>query len=88
MGDHIGQCSASTRAAEGLFNGLKMSVVHALVYAPFYSKAEALQQGRNFWPVYALKCMRACFFYSGILSCTFGMRHLISENKDRLRFDL
>ena len=30
--------SASTRAAEGFYNGIKFSVVHALIYAPFYAK--------------------------------------------------
>lgn len=88
MGDQIGYVNASTRAAEGFFNGLKFSVVHALLYSPFYSKAEALETGRSFWPIYLRKSFAACFFYSGILGATFGMRHFASENKDRLRFDL
>ena len=80
--------SAKTRAAEGFFNGLKFSVVHALTYSPFYSKLAALDTGRSFWIEYGKQVTRACFFYTGILSATFGMRHLVAENKDRLRFDL
>ena len=37
---------------------------------------------------YGFQVTRACVFYTGILSATFGMRHLVAENKDRLRFDL
>lgn len=86
--DQIGKVSAKTRAAEGLFNGLKFSIVHAVTYAPFYAKQAALETGRSFWLEYAIKTSRACFFYTGMLSTTFGMRHLVAENKDRLRFDL
>ena len=63
-------------------------MVHSLIYAPFYAKMESLETGRSFWREYAFKASKACFFYTGILSATFGMRHLVAENKDRLRFDL
>ena len=88
MVDQIGQVSAGTRAAEGFFNGLKFSAVHMFTYAPFYAKMESLESGRPFWQEYLIKTSRACFFYTGILSCTFGMRHIVAENKSRLRFDL
>jgi len=88
MAADIGQVSAKTRAAEGFFNGLKFSIVHALTYAPFYSKQASLDSGRSFWLEYSIKASRACFFYTGILSATFGMRHLVAENKELLRFDL
>lgn len=80
--------SAGTRAAEGFYNGLKFSMVHALMYAPFYAKLQSLETNRNFWLEYSIKVSRACFFYTGILSATFGMRHLVAENKSRLRFDI
>ena len=80
--------SAGTRAAEGFFNGLKFSVVHALTYAPFYSKMASLETGRSFWLEYGIKTGKAFLFYTGILSTTFGMRHLVAENKERLRFDI
>ena len=49
MADMTAQASAQTRAAEGFFNGLKFSVVHALTYAPFYAKQASLDSGRSFW---------------------------------------
>ena len=88
MKTQLGQVNASTRAAEGGFNGLKFSAVHALIYAPFYSKATALETGRSFWLEYALKTSKACIFYTGILSWTFGMRHLMAENKDSCLFEI
>ena len=80
--------SASTRAAEGFFNGLKFTLIHALTYAPYWTKAICIEQGLPFWPQYVKKVLKSSFFYCGILSATFGMRHLVAENKDRLTFDL
>lgn len=88
MADQIRQTCAKTRAAEGFFNGVKFSVVHALTYAPFYAKQAALDSGRSFWHEYSIKASRASFFYCAILTSTFGMRHLVAENKELLRFDM
>ena len=80
--------SASTRFAEGFFNGMKFSIVHALVYAPFISKERSIEMKTSYLREYILHCSKAVCFYTGILSCTFGMRHLVAENKDRILFDL
>ena len=35
-----------------------------------------------------MKASRASFLYCGILSTVFGMRQIVAENKELLRFDL
>jgi hypothetical protein len=50
MADFKGErdINVSTRFAEGFFNGLKFSIVHALVYAPYYSKVESMINKTSF----------------------------------------
>ena len=62
--------------------------MHAGIWAPFAAKEVSLLRGTSFLAEYLLYCSKSCVFYAGVLSCTFGMRHLISENKDRLLFDM
>ena len=88
MSDLIAMVSAKTRAAEGFYNGLKFSVIHSLVYSPFYAKMEALETGTPVWRVYVAKVGRAAFFYPFVIGSVFGLKHVVAENKDRLRFDL
>ena len=78
----------STRFAEGLFNGVKFAIVHSLLCAPYLSKERSLELGTSYRIEYLKHCSKALVFYSGILGCTFGMRHLIYQHKDRLLFDL
>ena len=71
-----------------MFEGLKLSLLHATVYAPFYAKAEALESGRPFLYEYAIRTSRATMFFTCILSATFGMRHTVFHYKDQMRFTL
>ena len=79
--DSTGDIRADTRFFEGLYNGTKFSIVHALTYAPYFSKERSLLTGRSFPYEYTVHCGRAFLFYAGIMSATFGMRHLVMSNK-------
>ena len=63
-------------------------MLHSLIIAPFYAKMESLQLQKSFWLIYAKKVGRVSIFYPTLVGLTFGLRHLVSLNKDRLRFDL
>ena len=81
-------CSTSTRFFEGFVTGLKFSFVHNLVYAPFFSKERSLEKGTRYLHEYVSHAGKACLWYSVILSLTYGMRHAVISNKDRILFDL
>ena len=83
-----GEMSAKAKAAEGFFNGFKFSLVHMLVYTPFYAKMAVIESGRPFVLEYLIRASKVCLFYPMLLSCTFGLKHFMAENKDRIRFDL
>ena len=78
----------STRFAEGALNGFRFAVVHSLLCAPYLSKETSLERGTSFRKEYIKHCSKAMIFYSGIVGCTFGMRHVIYQHKDRILFDL
>ena len=59
-----------------------------MTYAPYMAKERSLELNTRYLTEYVLHCSKATVFYSGVLSSTFGMRHLIAENKDRLLFDM
>ncbi len=81
-------CSTSTRFFEGFVTGLKFSFVHNLVYAPFFSKERSLEKETRYLREYVSHAGKACVWYSVILSLTYGMRHAVITNKDRILFDL
>lgn len=47
-----------------------------------------VESGKSFLFEYLTRACKVCLFYPLILSCTFGLKHLVAENKDRIRFDL
>ena len=78
----------STRFFEGFLTGAKFSIIHNLVFAPFFSKERSLENGTRYFREYISHAGKACVWYSIILSLTFGMRHAVINNKDIILFDL
>ena len=75
---------ADTRFFEGLYNGTKFAIVHALLISPYSAKEKSLYSGRTFRYEYLAHCSKAFLFYSGIMSTTFGLRHLVCNNKSSI----
>ena len=76
------------RGVEGALNGLKLGLVHSLLFSPFVAKDMAVQAGKSIWPIYFKLFMRNKFLYSWVLFATYTSRHVVLSNKDRILFDL
>lgn len=65
---------ASTRFAEGLYNGLKMTVCHALSAGIYYSKELSIANGTSFKREYFRNLGKASLFYPLFFGSIYGMR--------------
>ncbi len=74
--------SPGTRCAEGFFNGLKLSICHALTYGIYFSKEESLKNQTSFLREYLKHVPKSSAFYCVLISATYGMRQLVFQNKD------
>ena len=69
--------SPSTRCAEGFYNGLKLAFCHAFTYGIYFSKEEAMKKGTSFGREYLGHMGKSTFFYTLLMSSTYGMRQLV-----------
>lgn len=72
-------------------NGVKFSIAHSLVFAPFMMKAASLDKTLNpknlpYRQLYRSHCTKAFFFYTIILGSTFGLRQCVIDNRDQIVF--
>ena len=79
---------SSTRFAEGAFNSIKFTMVHGLLYAPFFAREKAFENKTSFVREYGRHMVRASLFYTVVLSYTFGSRTLLAKNRERFLFDM
>jgi len=84
MKDH--DLKPSTRAAEGFFYGLKFSLIHSIVYSPFFSKSESLKNNTSFAKEYFKHMRVATLFYVGLLSSVFYLTSVINQNKEQMLY--
>lgn len=69
--------SPSTRFAEGFYNGLKLALCHSMTFGIYYTKEEAIKKGTTFRQEYLRHLGKSTFFYSVLMSTTYGMRQLV-----------
>lgn len=74
--------STSARFAEGFFNGLKISVCHALTYGIYISKEDSVKHGTTFARQYFPHIARSSVFFTALMSSTYGMRQLVLSHRD------
>ena len=76
--------SASTRFAEGLYNGIKLVICHSFTYAIYVAKERSVTNNTTFKWEYATHMCRASVFYPVLLATTYGNRQLVLTNRDRI----
>ena len=67
------QIAVSTKMAEGAMLGIKFSFLWAVIYAPYESKARALECGGNRMSIYLRYVGRTTLFFPAFTGVIFGM---------------
>jgi hypothetical protein len=78
--DH--EISATTRFAEGFYNGLKFAICHTFTYGIYFSKEEAVKHATSFRYQYIRHIGRVFVFYPLLLSTTYFSRQVVLTNRD------
>lgn len=66
--------SASTRFAEGFYNGIKWAICHAFTFGIYHSKYLELENKTSFRKEYLRHMAKATVFFPLLLCSTYGMR--------------
>ncbi len=78
----------STRFAEGWYNGLKMTICHALTYGIYYSKDLSITNGTSFKHEYLKNLCKASLFYPLLFSTIYATRQYVLLNRDTIIYRL
>ena len=67
------ETSISTKSAEGCLTGVKFSIIHALLYAPFTSKESSLANNSSRAIEYIKQVSRASVFFCFSMTGFYGL---------------
>ena len=74
----------STKFAEGVFNGLKLSAMYLATFGIYYAKDEALATATSFRWQYLKTSCKALFFFPLLNAAIYGQRQYVLTRRDEI----